>query len=510
MASRTVYHDGAGFVAASAGMINVRLYGARGDGTTNDTTAIGSAYTAATAAGGVPLFFPEGTYLVTALPSLVDGDRIVGVGPLKSEILYAGTGTLCTLTGKQDIAFRSIGFHATGVGAVILVLSACFQIGIDDVRMRGDHTGSSGSTYRTQKGLVLSSNTGNTRVHNSVFANLGIGIETSCIQNEVTNSKVVNCYTGIKGVGGTANAGLVVIGCELIGDTDPDTVHAQVDITGTANTWVFESCWLEGSHYGMIVGVFGSGGPSSFTLVGCTIAARSVGLQINSCRQPSLIACEFNEDAGGTMTEIVFGGTPAGDEAIEGIAVNLVTTIRGDFDDGDFPQYWNVFRKGSFRAPNIHSSSNVTVDGGVDTGDFAMRNGSPAVGRALISDADGDGKWAGVGTALRWEHTTTTLATGVGQQVFAQLVPFDGTLVKVRYKVQTASSGTGTSAVELRRNGQAVGNTVAGSSAAVSTSPSWTTPNVNVTADDVLWSWITAVQSTPGSRLLVEAIIIPR
>lgn len=391
MTIRSVYLDDTtgAHAAPLESVVNVRLYGAKGDGTTDDTTAIAAAYTAA---AGRPLFFPAGVYLVTVLPALTDGDRLIGVGPKVSEIKYAGTGTLLALSSKQDIGFRSLGFWVTGAAAVVLSLSSCFQISLDDVRIRGAHDGTTGSTYRTQKGLVLSSNTGNTRVHNCLFANLGIGIETSCIQNEITNSKIVNTWKSVKGIGGTSNAGLVMIGCELISDTDPDTTVSHVDITGSANTWVFTGCWFEGSDYGLIVGVHGSGGPSSFTMVGCKIAARVVGIQFNNCRQPSLISCEFNADAGGTMTELVFAS--GGDEAIEGIGLNNVTTLRSDFADADYPQYWIVSRKGQLRAPNFVSSSNVTVDGTTDTGDLAVRNNSPTLGKVLTAlDTDGNATW---------------------------------------------------------------------------------------------------------------------
>jgi hypothetical protein len=364
--------------------VNVRAYGARGDGTTNDTAAVAAAYTAA---AGRPLYFPPGTYLVTALPALVDGDRLLGAGPVRTEILYAGTGTLLALSGKQDIAFRSIGFALTGAGAKALTLAGCFQCSLDDVRIRGAHTGATGSTYHGQIGLTLSANTGNTRIHNSVFANLGCGVETSCIQNQLTNCKIVNTHVSVRGVGGTANAGLVCVACEFVGDTDPDTVLSHIDITGTANTWEFTGCWFEGSDYGLIVGVHGSGGPSSFAMLGCKIAARVVGIQFNNCRQPSIVACEFNADTGGTMTELVFN--TGGDEVPEGIGLNNVTTLRADFADADYPQYWVVSRKGQFRAPNLTVSSNADIAGTVK-----IAGGSPGAGKVLTSDASGNAIWA--------------------------------------------------------------------------------------------------------------------
>jgi hypothetical protein len=48
------------------GLINVKSYGAKGDGIINDTYAILAAKTAAASAGSKSLFFPHGTYLINA------------------------------------------------------------------------------------------------------------------------------------------------------------------------------------------------------------------------------------------------------------------------------------------------------------------------------------------------------------------------------------------------------------------------------------------------------------
>ncbi|MCU1640929.1 MAG: mannuronan epimerase [Nocardia sp.] len=388
--------------------IPVTDYGAVGDGVADDTAAVAAA---ATAAAGKVLHFPPGIYRVTSLPALPSGARVTGAG-YGSEIVYAGTGTLLTLTGRQDITIESLSIHITGAGATALDLSGCFQISLSGIRIRGDHTAATGTTYHGQRGIVLRDNTGNTRIHGTVLANLGTALETSCIQNELTLCKIVSCRTGVRGVGGTANAGLVVVATEFIGETNPATVGAHVDITGSANTWVFESCWFEGSDYSVIVGAFGAGGPSSFTMIGCKIAARVVGLQINACRQPSLIACEFNADAGGTMSEIVFGGTPPGDQAIEGLALNLVTTLRGDFSGSDFPQYWIVALRGKLRVPNLKSTSDADVDGTTATGNLKVRNGASA-GKVLTSDADGNATWQAAALAA----AAITDSTAVGRSV---------------------------------------------------------------------------------------------
>lgn len=79
---------------------DVKVYGAKGDGTTDDTTAIQAAFTAATAAGEV--YFPRGTYLVTSTITYYGsfgGDPWVGtnipVSPTQgTAVVYTGSGAL--------------------------------------------------------------------------------------------------------------------------------------------------------------------------------------------------------------------------------------------------------------------------------------------------------------------------------------------------------------------------------------------------------------------------------
>ncbi|MEU4709528.1 glycosyl hydrolase family 28-related protein [Nocardia salmonicida] len=389
----------------------MKSFGAVGDGVADDTSAV-----AAALAASPTVHFPRGSYKVSTFPTLVDRSRLTGDG-FESELVYTGTGTMLTLAGKQDVGIDSMSVHLEAIGAVAFDLDASFQCFLDTVRVRGNHSDVTVTDYQTQKGLILRGNTGNTRIHNCVFANLGIGIDVSCIQNEVTNSRFTNCATSIAGTGTGGNAGMIVAATEFVGSGGPVfSTGAHVEIVGPANSWVFSSSWFEGSEYGLIVGD-ATGGPSQFSMVGCKVAARGVGIQFNYCRQPSLISCVFDEDQGGVMTEIVFDS--GGDNAIEGVALNLVTTIRGDFADSDFPQYWNVMRKGSLRTPNFRSSSDVFVDGTVDTGNLKVRNGGPAVGEVLTAeDTDGNAGWAPPFTVIT-QAAYTALGTGRPLKLYA-------------------------------------------------------------------------------------------
>lgn len=63
------------------GWYDVKNYGATGDGTTDDTSGIDAAIAAINTAGGGVLFFPPGTYKVTAaLTTLTVGCTVVGCG----------------------------------------------------------------------------------------------------------------------------------------------------------------------------------------------------------------------------------------------------------------------------------------------------------------------------------------------------------------------------------------------------------------------------------------------
>src|SRR5690348_4237531 len=67
-----------GKVAKGSLVLNVKDYGAKGDGTTDDTAAIQSAINVSTTANPRAIFFPAGTYKITAaLTVSVTGTRLV-------------------------------------------------------------------------------------------------------------------------------------------------------------------------------------------------------------------------------------------------------------------------------------------------------------------------------------------------------------------------------------------------------------------------------------------------
>lgn len=93
---------------------NVKSYGAKGDGVTNDTSAIQAAINNLNAAGGGTLFFPTGTYLTDTL-TLYSNITILGENKTKSilRLVDNPTGALLECSGisatqKEYISIRHI------------------------------------------------------------------------------------------------------------------------------------------------------------------------------------------------------------------------------------------------------------------------------------------------------------------------------------------------------------------------------------------------------------------
>ncbi|MHB8842718.1 MAG: glycosyl hydrolase family 28-related protein, partial [Candidatus Aquicultor sp.] len=93
-----------GFEDKGGQVFNVKAYGAKGDGVTDDAAAINAAITAATAVGGI-VFLPPGTYYITSAILNVNAPcNIVGANR-ESTIIMVNNG------------LGGIGINGTGHGS---------------------------------------------------------------------------------------------------------------------------------------------------------------------------------------------------------------------------------------------------------------------------------------------------------------------------------------------------------------------------------------------------------
>lgn len=128
-------------------VFDVVLFGASGNGVTNDTAAIAAAIAAAGAAGagGGCVYFPPGTYLTTAPLVLVSGVRIIGASRLGSVItntasaVFTATGSLRSVV-VQHLGISSspaAGYHFDFANAV---LSLCLFSNIHSQIINGNYS----------------------------------------------------------------------------------------------------------------------------------------------------------------------------------------------------------------------------------------------------------------------------------------------------------------------------------------------------------------------------------
>lgn len=92
-------------------VVNVKQFGAKGDGTTNDTKAINKAFTSIAKTNGI-VFFPAGDYLVNITITVPKGVSISGEGRGSTTIKRIDTSNtaIFNLKGKQNIS--GIGFKS--------------------------------------------------------------------------------------------------------------------------------------------------------------------------------------------------------------------------------------------------------------------------------------------------------------------------------------------------------------------------------------------------------------
>lgn len=173
-----------GVVTDSGGQVfNVKAYGAKGNGTADDTPAFDAAYRAAMTAGGGRIYFPAGSYVLKS-PHPIDSQsatRNVSIGcsgPTSTTLLIEGAGfVLHTIHSSpffqgfvRDCAFNMTGAPAGAAAVTIL-----------------------DTTSWTIEGSVF---------YDSKTTNRHIGIEMEdreqwCERNQIIDDSFTNLWTGI-------------------------------------------------------------------------------------------------------------------------------------------------------------------------------------------------------------------------------------------------------------------------------------------------------------------------
>lgn len=147
------------------GWLDVKAsYGAKGDGVTNDTTAIQNAINAANTAGGGTVYFPPGTYVTASGLSLdqMTGIRLYGAGPAMqyqsgvTKILFTGSsGHLLSMHSSTNCELANLDFeynNASYTGDLIDIDGAPFAADCQNNHIH--HCGSKTLTGQNARSIV--------------------------------------------------------------------------------------------------------------------------------------------------------------------------------------------------------------------------------------------------------------------------------------------------------------------------------------------------------------------
>jgi hypothetical protein len=185
-----------GVAAKLSEAISVKDFGAKGDGITDDTSAITAALVYAAAQSGGSVLFPAGTYLISqTLTNNANNIALVGAGRTASIIKNSSTtGDAITMANVTSVTLDSIGISAssTSTGAALRLTGAsCDSISLNRVGMSGHRTGIGGA------GAVIGTGGISIRECNIVCDNNAASVCISVV------AQLLNVFAGFYDIGGT-------------------------------------------------------------------------------------------------------------------------------------------------------------------------------------------------------------------------------------------------------------------------------------------------------------------
>lgn len=201
-------------LAKFADVTSVKDYGATGDGTTDDTTAI----QAAIDAGKNVLFFPEGTYKITAPLNIPTGAGMTLMGAGFNETVLAGTGTFASIINIGSTAAQTT--RGTIANMKLSVTSGTINYGIYGSRV--DHwsfirvyaTGFALAGIST--GYGWSNNFLDCEMSNNAGHGLKLNVDHLTGGNNVINIWGCRIFNNtLHGIFGISGSGIVIDGCTI-------------------------------------------------------------------------------------------------------------------------------------------------------------------------------------------------------------------------------------------------------------------------------------------------------
>lgn len=221
-------------------VVNVKapLFGAAGDGATDDTTAIQEAIDAATTAGGGIVYFPPGEYLVDTLLFDAPNISLVGAGRFLSRIVGTPASDYLlrksSVTPRSGIRIEGLGFDVTGA-----TVSGCVRVQyVQDFTVRDCHFQSDGLW-----GMVIGAEATDAAIRNYqvLVENCSFAGDTDTYEQllilQTAHMTVRDCRFSDIGAGGSGGIGLGIYAVNF------NIAVENCNFLGTS------SAWGKGSYY---------------------------------------------------------------------------------------------------------------------------------------------------------------------------------------------------------------------------------------------------------------------
>lgn len=230
------------------GPVSVMWFGAKGDGTTNDSDAFAAAIACNTNAVYVP-FTPNGYRIANVAVSQTVTIR--GENKFNSKILPAFENSSCFITQAEFVEYRDLYFDASRTKNTIGIehkhriatISNCFfsgfRVGVHNSNQfvaggKPDEQTIENSRFRDcATGILSEGHFINSRIINSIFHGCG---------------SAIHCFDESFGASTTTTEGLTIDGCLIYASGDQKTNRAAIQITNLDFTYI-RNCMVDLNNY---------------------------------------------------------------------------------------------------------------------------------------------------------------------------------------------------------------------------------------------------------------------
>lgn len=322
---------------------NVKAFGAKGDGTTDDTAAVQAALDAANVAGGV-VYFPQGGYVITSTLDAGAG-RIMLRGDNHRTQLYLETDTtLITATGQLFIAYLSLNGERVASPTATIAVHLNYTGGshsfarFDNVVFTGGwwkcvhvqqayytkfegcmFSGGTNSAIHLQAPLTGGADDqGDHMISNCVFSGTGLGGGSAAIRWEassglkIVNSKLLGYDYAIyqNWMDGSTGGDFIITGSSIEHFAVTGVRAGRAGTTGVFNRFQIIGCQMSTTDGGITAsgpGIQIDGGLGQVHIVGNVITSNTGGvsqiaIQVNG---PDLSGCYISDNTfAGFLTAI--------------------------------------------------------------------------------------------------------------------------------------------------------------------------------------------------------------